>query len=79
MVPAADLRAEAMKMATTLAGKAPIAVRYILEAVHHGAEMPLVEAQHLEATFFGLIASTEDMKEGTRAFLEKRPADWKGR
>ncbi|HUU34133.1 MAG TPA: enoyl-CoA hydratase-related protein [Vicinamibacterales bacterium] len=79
VVPAADLRTEAMKLAAMLAGKAPIAVRYILEAVHHGAEMPLEEAQHLEATLFGLVASTEDMKEGTRAFLDKRKADWKGR
>ena len=79
VVPAADLRAEAMKMAAALAGKAPVAVQYILEAVHHGADMPLAEAQHLEATLFGLVASTDDMKEGTRAFLEKRKAAWTGR
>ena len=79
VVPAGDLRAEAMKLAVTLASKAPVAVRYILEAVHHGAEMPLADAQHLEATLFGLISSTDDMKEGTRAFLEKRKADWTGR
>ncbi|MEP7116764.1 MAG: enoyl-CoA hydratase-related protein [Acidobacteriota bacterium] len=78
VVPAAELRAEAMKLATTLAGKAPIAVRYILDAVHHGAEMPLPEGQHLEATLFGLISSTDDMKEGTGAFLAKRTPDWKG-
>ena len=80
VVPATELRAEARTLANTLAGKAPMAVRYILELVHHGAEMPLAEAQHLEATLFGLVASTDDMKEGTRAFLEKRPAaDWRGR
>jgi enoyl-CoA hydratase len=79
VVAAADLRAEALTLATTLAAKAPIATRYILEAVQHGAEMPLAEAQYLEATLFGLIASTDDMREGTRAFLEKRPAAWKGR
>ena len=79
VVPAADLRAEAMKLAAHLASKAPVAVQYILEMVQHGAEMPLAEAQHLEATLFGLVASTDDMKEGTRAFLEKRKADWKGR
>jgi enoyl-CoA hydratase len=78
VVPAADLRAEAMKLAATLAAKAPVAVQYILEAVHHGAEMPLAEGQHLEATLFGLVASTDDMKEGTRAFLEKRKPDWTG-
>ncbi len=81
VVPAAELRAEAVKLATTLAAKAPIAMRYILEAVHHGGEMALPEGQHLEATLFGLIASTEDTKEGTSAFLArpKRDAVWKGR
>lgn len=79
VVPAAELRAEAVTLAATLAAKAPIATRYILEAVLHGAEMPLAEAQHLEATLFGLIASTEDTREGTSAFLAKRPASWKGR
>ena len=79
VVPAAELMGEARKLAAALAGKAPVAVRYILEAVHHGAEMPLAEAQHLEATLFGLVASTDDMREGTRAFLEKRKAEWKGK
>jgi enoyl-CoA hydratase len=79
VVPAADLLAEARKLATLLAGKAPVAVRYILEAVQRGEAMPLAEAQHLETTLFGLVASTDDMREGTRAFLEKRKAEWKGR
>lgn len=79
VVPAASLRAEALALATTLAAKAPIATQYILELVQRGAEMPLAEAQHLESTLFGLIASTEDMREGTSAFLEKRTAVWKGR
>jgi enoyl-CoA hydratase len=79
VVPAADLLAEARKLATLLAGKAPVAVRYILEAVQRGEEMPLADAQYLETTLFGLVASTDDMREGTRAFLEKRQAEWKGR
>lgn len=79
VVPAADLLAEARKMAAQLAAKAPLAVRYILEAVHHGMELPLSDAQAFEATLFGLVASTDDMKEGTRAFLEKRQATWRGR
>jgi enoyl-CoA hydratase len=79
VVPAAELRAEAVTLATTLAAKAPIATRYILEAVLNGSEMPLAQAQHLETVSFGVLASTEDMKEGTRAFLEKRKAEWKGR
>jgi enoyl-CoA hydratase len=79
VVPAADLLSEATKLATGLASKAPLAMRYILEAVNHGIEMPLAEAQHLEGTLFGLVASTDDMTEGTKAFLEKRQATWRGR
>jgi enoyl-CoA hydratase len=78
VVPAAELMAAAKKLAATLAAKAPIAVRYILEAVHKGVEMPFAQAQNFEATLFGLVASTEDMREGTKAFLEKRKADFKG-
>jgi enoyl-CoA hydratase len=79
VVPAADLLGEAKTLAAALASKAPLATRYILEAVHHGMEMPLTDAQHLEGTLFGLVASTDDMKEGTKAFLEKRQAAWRGR
>jgi enoyl-CoA hydratase len=79
VVPAADLLSTAKTLATALAAKAPIATRYILEAVHHGMEMPLGDGQFLEGTLFGLVASTDDMKEGTKAFLEKRQAAWRGR
>jgi enoyl-CoA hydratase len=79
VIPAAELMAEAKKLAATLAAKAPIAVRYILEAVHRGLDMPFAEAQNFEATLFGLVASTDDMREGTKAFLDKRKADFKGR
>ena len=79
VVPAAELMAEAKKLAATLASKAPVAVRYILEAVHRGLDMPFAEAQTFEATLFGLVASTEDMREGTNAFLEKRTAEFKGK
>jgi enoyl-CoA hydratase len=79
VVPAAELMAEAKKLAGTLAAKAPIAVRYILDAVHKGLDMPFAEAQAYEATLFGLVASTEDMREGTKAFLEKRKAEFRGR
>jgi enoyl-CoA hydratase len=57
----------------------PMAVRLCLEAVNQGMEMTLDEGQFLEATLFGLICATEDMKEGTRAFLEKRAANFKGK
>ena len=79
VVPAAELMGEAKKLAAALAAKAPIAVRYILEAVHKGLEMPFPQAQIFEATLFGLVASTEDMREGTKAFLEKRKADFQGK
>jgi enoyl-CoA hydratase len=79
VVAAADLLSEAKKFAATLASKAPVAMRYILNAVNHGLEMPLADAQFLEGSLFGLVASTEDMKEGTRAFLDKRQASWRGR
>ena len=72
VVPAADLANEARKLAHAIAAKAPVAVRYILDAVAAGSEMPLAEAQRYEATLFGLVSTTEDMREGTRAFLEKR-------
>jgi enoyl-CoA hydratase len=79
VVAAAELLPEAKTLAASLAAKAPIAIRYILDAVHKGLEMPFPQAQIFEATLFGLVASTEDMREGTRAFLEKRKADFKGR
>ena len=47
--------------------------------MHRGLDMPFAEAQTFEATLFGLVASTDDMREGTKAFLEKRKADFKGR
>jgi enoyl-CoA hydratase len=78
VVPAAALMGEALALAAMLAAKAPIAVRYILDAVGSGVEMPLPAAQAFEATLFGLVSATEDMREGTRAFLEKRPAAFKG-
>jgi enoyl-CoA hydratase len=79
VVPAADLMAEARKLAATLAAKAPVAARYIIDAVNKGLQMPFAEAQVFEATMFGLVASTDDMREGTRAFLEKRTAQFKGK
>jgi enoyl-CoA hydratase len=79
VVPAAELMTEARKLAAALAAKAPVAIHYILDAVNKGLEMPFAEAQIFEATLFGLVSSTEDMREGTKAFLEKRAAVFKGR
>ncbi len=60
-------------------GKAPLAVRYVLDAVNSGLEMPLPAALEHETTLFGLCVATEDMREGVAAFLEKRPAKFAGR
>lgn len=79
VVPAAELMTEARKLAAQLAAGAPIAIRYIINAVNKGLEMAFAEACQYEATLFGLVASTEDMREGTKAFLEKRKAEFKGR
>ncbi len=79
VVPAAQLLDEARKLAADLASKAPIALRYIIEAINKGLDMPFAQGCVFEATLFGLIASTEDMREGTKAFLEKRKAMFTGR
>lgn len=78
VVPAAELMPAAEKLAQKIIANAPIAVRLALEAVNHGMEMPVAEGRFLEATLFGLCCSTADMKEGTRAFLDKRPAKFSG-
>jgi enoyl-CoA hydratase len=78
VVPAAELMREAMSLATALAAKAPIAVRYIIDAVRTGLDLPLPAAQRFEAALFGLVTGSDDMREGTRAFLEKRTAEFKG-
>jgi len=79
VVPLADLIPEAEAMAKKIAANAPLAVRFAIEAVNRGLEMPLAEGLFLEATLFSLCCTTEDMKEGTKAFLEKRPAKFTGR
>jgi enoyl-CoA hydratase len=79
VVPAAQLMDEARKLAHTLAAKAPVAVRYILDAVASGADMAFAEAEDHEATLFGLVSTTDDMREGTRAFLDKRKPAFTGK
>ncbi len=78
VVPATELMAAARTLAAQLARSAPIAMRYIINAVNKGVEMPFAEACQYEATLFGLVASTDDMREGTAAFLEKRKPEFKG-
>jgi enoyl-CoA hydratase len=79
VVTAANLMGEARKLAQTLASKPPVAMRFIIDAVNTGLQMSFREAEIHEATLFGLVSSTEDMREGTRAFLEKRKPEFKGK
>src|SRR5690242_7499256 len=75
----ADLIPRAEAIAQKIVANAPLAVQYSMEAVNKGMEMALAEGLYLEATLFALACATEDKKEGTTAFLEKRPAQFKGR
>ena len=79
VVPADQLLAEAEKLLRGILSMGPLAVRLSLEAVDAGLEMTLEEGLLLEANHFGLLAATQDMKEGLTAFLEKRPAKFAGR
>lgn len=75
----AELLPAAEALAKKIIANAPLAVKFTMEAIERGVEMPLEEGQFLEATLFGISAATEDMREGTRAFLEKRPAQFHGK
>lgn len=78
VVPAAELEAETTKLAEQLANAAPLALRGMIDCVNVGAECGIEEALEYESAQFGLIFSTEDMREGTGAFLEKRKPVFKG-
>jgi len=75
----AELLPAAEAMAKKIIANGPLAVKFTMEAIERGVEMPLEEGLFLEATLFGVACATEDMREGTKAFLEKRPAQFKGR
>jgi enoyl-CoA hydratase len=79
VVPAGDLLAAARTLAAKLASQSPTAMKYILTAINKGGEMPFAEGSVYEATLFGLVGTTEDMREGTRAFLEKRTPVFTGK
>src|SRR5437764_4348126 len=79
VTPPADLIPRAETIAAKIIANAPLAVQYTMEAVNKGMETPLAEGLYIEAVLFGAACATEDKKEGTTAFLEKRPAQFKGK
>ncbi|HEV2233733.1 MAG TPA: enoyl-CoA hydratase-related protein [Terriglobia bacterium] len=79
VVAAKDLMAAAESLARKIMANGPVAVKLALEAVNRGMDMTHGAGEFLEATLFGLCCATADMKEGTRAFLEKRPAKFAGK
>ncbi|HZY97528.1 MAG TPA: enoyl-CoA hydratase-related protein [Candidatus Cybelea sp.] len=79
VVPLADLMNEAKRIAMMIASKAPLAIAACKRVINNGAHLSIDDALELEALEFGTLVDTEDIKEGTGAFLEKRKPVWKGR
>ncbi|MBI1745869.1 MAG: enoyl-CoA hydratase/isomerase family protein [Acidobacteria bacterium] len=79
VVPPAELMATAESMAREFISHSPVTLRYCIEAVNKGLEMTLEEGCYLEATLFGLVCASEDMREGTQAFIDKRKPEFKGK
>ncbi len=77
VVPQDELLPAAKKLANTIAQKAPLAIQACKRAINGGAHLPMADALELEALEFGALVNTDDFKEGTSAFLEKRKAAWK--
>ena len=79
VVAQAELVPRAEAIAHKIVANAPLAVQYAMEAINRGMEMTLAEGLYLEATLFGVCCATEDKTEGTKAFLEKRAPNFKGK
>jgi enoyl-CoA hydratase len=79
VVEPASLMDEARRIATAIASKAPLAIAACKRAINSGAHLSIDDGLELEALEFGLLVNTEDIAEGTGAFLEKRKPQWKGR
>ena len=79
VVPYDQLIPAGEKMAASFLKGAPLALRYIKEAIYKGSEMTLEQGLRYESDLQSMVMQTEDAKEGPKAFVEKRPANWKGR
>ena len=79
VVPLAELREAARKIALRIQRNGPLAVRAAMQSVDHGQDVGFEHGCRMEATLFGLLCATDDMREGLKAFLDKRKADFKGR
>lgn len=79
VVSAAELEAETQKLAEQLASAAPLALRGTLDIINVGGECGIEEGLQYESAQFGLMFATDDMREGTRAFLERRKPEFAGR
>ena len=77
--PSRELLAGARSLLGRILDKAPLAVQYALEATHRSGDLGLDEGLYLEAALFGMACGTDDMREGTKAFLEKRKPEFRGR
>ena len=78
VVPHEELMERTRKLAGRIARNAPVALEMALKSMYEAVESSMEHAQELESTLFGLLASTDDMREGMAAFLEKRRAAFKG-
>jgi enoyl-CoA hydratase len=79
VVPRENVVAASESLLRKMLANGPVSLRFTLQAVAAGLDMPLAQGQEYEATLFGLICTTEDMKEGTQAFLDKRPPRFHGK
>lgn len=79
VAPAAELRAVTEKLAGAMLGNGPLAMAMATESILRGSEVSLEEGLRIECDLFGIVSSTEDMREGLNAFLEKRKPDYKGK
>jgi enoyl-CoA hydratase/carnithine racemase len=79
VVPADELMPTAEAMARSMVSRAPLSLRFIKEAVRKGLDLSLDEGLALEGDLATILATSEDSREGPRAFVEKRPPVWKGR